>query len=297
MKKEIKIALVAIVALIVLYFGLNFLKGASMFTDNNEYFLAFKDVSGVEKNCAIYADGVVVGSVDKITYDYTHKEPTQVLALLRKKMVVPEGTMAEIKTDLMGNTQINLIIGDYTNAPLAPGGTIKGKEGDGVMDKLADMMPTIESMLPKLDSILASINLLVADPALKQILTNTSNLTSSLNASSAQLNTLMGQLNNQVPNMLSETTKLVSSAGEVAQNFAKVDIEGTMEQVNQTLGEVKNTISQINSTDGTLGKLLNDTQLYDNLNATMADADSLVIDLKAHPKRYVHFSVFGGKKD
>ncbi len=125
MKKEVKIALVAIVALVALFFGLNFLKGVSMFSANNEYYLAFKNIAGVAKNCPIYADGVVVGSVDNITYDYSHEKPTQIIALLRKKMVIPEGTMAEIKTDLMGNTQINLLLGKYSNPPLEPGGTIK----------------------------------------------------------------------------------------------------------------------------------------------------------------------------
>ncbi len=296
MKKEIRIALVAIVALIVLYFGLSFLKGASMFTDNNVYYLAFKDVSGVAKNCPIYAGGVSVGEVDAITYDYTHEKPTQVTALLRKKMVVPEGTMAEVKTDLMGNTQVNLILGDAKNAPILPGGTIKGKEDDGIMEKLGGMVPSIENMLPKLDSIFASINELMADPALKGIIANTNQLTAELNKASAQLTKLSVELNKQVPTLLAQTNELVGSTDKVAKGLAEVDVKNTMDKVNATIDELQTTIGQLNSPEGTLGKLINDTQLYDNLNATMADADSLVIDLKAHPKRYVHFSVFG-KKD
>ncbi len=295
MKKEIRIALVAIVALIVLYFGLSFLKGASMFTDNNVYYLAFKDVAGVAKNCPIYAGGVAVGEVDGITYDYTHEKPTQVTALLRKKMVVPEGTKAEVKTDLMGNTQVNLILGDAKNPPIAPGGTIKGKEDDGIMDKLGNMVPVIDDMLPKLDSIFASINELMADPALKAILANTSQLTAELNQASAQLTKLTTSLNNEVPTLLAKTTELVGNTDEVAKGLAEVDVKNTMDKVNSTIDELQSTISQLNSPEGTLGKLINDTQLYDNLNATMADADSLMIDLKAHPKRYVHFSVFGKK--
>ncbi len=296
MKKEIRIALVAIVALIVLYFGLSFLKGASMFTDNNVYYLAFKDVAGVAKNCAIYAGGVAVGEVDAITYDYTHEKPTQVTALLRKKMVVPEGTKAEVKTDLMGNTQVNLILGDAKNAPIPPGGTIMGKEDDGIMDQLGSMVPVIDNMLPKLDSIFASINELMADPALKSILTNTKELTAELNKASAQLTKLSIALNKEVPTLLAQTNELLGSTDKMAKGLAEVDVKNTMDKVNATIEELQTTVNQLNSPEGTLGKLINDSQLYDNLTATMADADSLVTDLKAHPKRYVHFSVFG-KKD
>lgn len=296
MKKEVKIAIVAIVAIVVLYFGLNFLKGASMFADTNAYYLTFRNVAGVEENCHVYAEGIAVGEVDNIDYDYTHQNPTRILILLKKKMVVPEGTTAEIKTDLMGNTQVNLILGDYSNPSIEPGGTIPGNEDDGTMAKLKNMIPTVEGMLPKLDSIVTSLNTLLADPAIREMLHSTANATANLDASTRQLNTLMSQLNTKLPGMLDRADSLMTYGNEFAQNLAATDISGTMAQVNRTLDDVQTTMARLNSTEGTLGKLINDPALYDNLSTTMADADSLVTDLKAHPKRYVHFSVFG-KKD
>ncbi len=296
MKKEVKIALAAIVALVVLFFGLNFLKGISMFSDNDQYYVTFKNVSGVDKNCPIYAEGVVVGSVSDITYDYSHSKPTQLLALIKKQMVIPEGTRAEIKSDLMGNTQVNLILGDYSNASIQPGGTILGNDGEETMAKLKAMIPAMERMVPKLDSILGNLNTILSDPAILSILSNTDQLTANLTKTTDQLNTLTAQLNKDLPGMMGKADNVLENTQTLTANLAGVDVEGTMNKVNQTLDEVNSTMAKINSTDGTIGKMMNDAALYDNLSSTMADADSLMIDLKAHPKRYVHFSLFG-KKD
>ncbi len=295
MKKEIKIALVAIVALIALFYGLNFLKGSQIFSDNSEYVLAFHNVAGVAKNCPIYADGIVVGTVGNITYDYTHQEPTKVVALLRKKLVVPAGTRAEVKTDLMGNTQINLLLGDDDGEPLPPGGTIYGKEDDGLMDHINTMLPTLEGMLPKVDSILATVNSLVGDPAVRDMLANADALSVHLTTASAQLATLLTQLNDEMPALLATTGALLANADTLSAQLVAADLEGTLNDVHSTIASLQGTVDKLSSPEGTVGKLLCDSTLYDNLAATMADADSLLIDLKAHPKRYVHFSVFGKK--
>ncbi len=296
MKKEVKIALTAIVALVVLFFGMNFLKGVSMFSDKAQYYLTFKNIAGVSKNCTVYADGVAVGTISDISYDYSHTKPTQLLALINKQMVIPEGTVAEVKSDLMGNTQVNLILGDYSNAAIQPGGTIAGDDSEEMMAKLKAMIPAVESMVPKLDSILTSLNIILSDPAIINILSNTDQLTANLTKTSEELNTLTAQLNKDMPGLMDRAGRVLSNTDTLTANLAAVDVEATMSKVNQTLDEVNTTMAKINSTEGTIGKMMNDPALYDNLSATMADADSLMIDLKAHPKRYVHFSLFG-KKD
>ncbi len=296
MKKEVKIAIVAVIALVVLYAGLNFLKGISLFSDNSEYYLTFRNVDGVAKNCPVYAEGIAVGQIDDIVYDYSHKNPTRLVAVLKKRMVIPEGTVAEIRTDLMGNTQVSLVLGDYANAPIEPGGIIPGDESDGMMDKVKGMIPTVEDMLPKIDSIVSNLKTLTADPALAEMLENTAAATANLNASSAQLATLIAGLNTALPTLMTHADSLLTHSDDVMQTIDAVDLAATMEQVDAALEELHNAVAALNSADGTLGKLLNDPALYDNLTTAMADADSLLTDLKAHPKRYVHFSVFG-KKD
>ena len=140
MKKEVKIALVAIAALVILFFGMNFLKGTKLFSDNYQYTITFHDVTGVEKNCPVYADGVVVGAITDIVYDYSHRKPTQLTAMLNKMMRVPKGTTAEVKSDLMGNTQVNLLLAHDTEEVINPGETIVGNNDIGAMEKVKAML-------------------------------------------------------------------------------------------------------------------------------------------------------------
>jgi len=295
MKKEVKIALVAIAALVILFFGMNFLKGTKLFSDNYQYTITFHDVTGVEKNCPVYADGVVVGAITDIVYDYSHRKPTQLTAMLNKMMRVPKGTTAEVKSDLMGNTQVNLLLAHDTEEVINPGETIVGNNDIGAMEKVKAMLPTVESMVPKLDSILTSLNAILADPAIRDILHNTKSVTANLETSSRQLNTLMAELNSKVPAMMDRTDRVMANTEVLTSKLAAVDVDAIVQQVNRTLTDVQSTMAKINSNDGTLGKLINDTQLYDNLNTTVRSADQLVVDLKENPKRYVHFSIFGRK--
>lgn len=295
MKNEVKIALVAIAALVIMFFGMNFLKGTKLFSNQEQYNITFRDVTGIEKNSPIYADGVVVGSISEIIYDYSHQKPTCLKANINKMMRIPKGTTAEVKSDLMGNTQVNLLLSDNATENINPGGTIRGLNDEGTVERMKAMLPAVESMVPKLDSILSSLNVILADPAIREILHNTNRVTANLETSTKQINKLMAELNNKMPVMMDKTDRVLDNAEVMTKKFASIDVDGTMSQVHKTLTDVQFTVAKINSTEGTMGKLINDPQLYDNLNTTLGNANNLVVDLKENPKRYVHFSIFGRK--
>lgn len=296
MSKEIKIALVAIVGILVMYFGINFLKGVSIWASDNYYYITFKDIQGLSASTPIYADGYKVGTVDAIEFDYGQTTPIKVKANIDKQLRIPAGSTAEIEKDLMGNLKVHLLLANNPRERIEPGGTIPGIVEDGVMTKVAEMVPDIEKMMSKLDSILNSLNALVADPALAKSLHNIENITDNLSTSSRELNTLMTGLNKQVPGMLHHANGVLENTDKFTSNLAELDVHGTLERVNRTLANAEEFTNKLNSSKGSLGLLMNDKGLYNNLNATLRDADSLVIDLKQHPKRYVHFSLFG-KKD
>lgn len=293
--KEIKIALVAIVGILIMYFGINFLKGMNLFSTNNTYFITFDDIQGLGASTPIYADGYKVGTVDGMEYDYKENGPIKVKVDIIKDLRIPQGSKAEIVKDLMGNLQVNLLLANNPRERVEPGGVIPGAVNGGMMDKAANLIPVVEKMLPKLDSILTSVNALLADPALAASLHNVETITSNLTVSTRELNTLMAGLNKQVPGMIGKANGVLDNTNRLTANLASLDVQGTLNKVNQTLESAHQFTEKLNSNQGSLGLLMNDTKLYDNLTSTMGHADSLVIDLKAHPKRYVHFSVFGRK--
>ncbi len=294
--KEIKIALVAIFALVVLFFGMQFLKGLSILSSNNSYFVAFADATGLSTSSPVYANGYRVGVVKALNYDYAPDGNIIATLELDQQMRVPAGSKAELASDLLGNIKINLVLADDPLHMLAVGDTIPGAAEVGVMSKLGGMLPAIEKMVPKLDSIMSSLNMLLADPALRNTLHNVEGMTANLDATSRELRTLSASLNSEVPGMLQKTNGVLDNTQQLTANLSTIDVADMMAKVDRTLKNVEEMTQRLNNAEGTLGLLMRDKSLYQNLTRTAADADSLMIDLKQHPKRYVHFSIFG-KKD
>ena len=294
--KEVQIALVAIVGLVILFFGMNFLKGLSMFSASNVYMAKFSDVTGLSASSPVYCNGVKVGTVESIKYDY--KRPDNIVAVLGldSDMRLPRETAAEIVSDLLGNVHLELKLGSDMAVCLAVGDTILGAQQSGLMGQAAGMVPQIEKMLPKLDSILSSVNALLADPTISNSVHNIEDITNGLTATTTELNRLTASLNRQMPSLLGKADGVMANVDTLTHSLNEMDLAATMAKVDRTLQNVEKMTAALNSKEGTLGLLMRDPELYKNLTSTMAHADSLVIDLKAHPKRYVHFSVFG-KKD
>ncbi|SEE51620.1 MlaD family protein [Prevotella sp. lc2012] len=295
LSKEMQIALVAVVGIIVLFFGLQFLKGLTVFSTDNKYYVKFKDISGLSASSPIYANGYRVGVVQDIIFDYENNRDIVAVIGIDKQMRLPKGSTAEIASDLLGNIKLELVLASDA-ACLAPGDTISGGPRIGAMNKAAGMIPQVEAMLPKLDSILASVNALLADPALGNSLHHIDQLTGNLTTTSHELNRLTASLNQQMPQMLKNADGMLANANDLTRNLNDLDLAATMTHVNNTLQNVEQMTAKLNSNEGTVGLLMRDQGLYYGLNSTMMHLDSLMIDLRQHPKRYVHFSLFG-KKD
>lgn len=294
--KEIKIALVAIVSIVLLFFGMNFLKGMTLFSSGNSYYITFKDISGLSSSSPIFANGYRVGVVKDVSFDYENNGDVVVEFMVDDDLQIPRGSTAEIVSDLMGNVKMNLLLADNPRDFVAKGDTIMGVINSGMLGKAKDMIPVIEKMLPKLDSILANINMLLSDPNIGRTLGNVQKTTENLTVTTQQLNALMANVNKDVPGLMGKASGLLDNANNLTANLAAVDVASTVAKVDQTLANVQQLTSKLNDNKGTLGLLMNDETLYYNLTNTVLSADSLLNNLREHPKRYVHFSLFG-KKD
>lgn len=307
MKKEIIIALTAILAIGLLFFGMQFLKGKDLFSDDVRYQISFTDISGLTSTSPIYANGYKVGTVKKINYDYNRPGDIDVEVGIDKGLRIPEGTQAQITSDLLGNVQVTLLLGDMRGKKLEEGGRIMGYINDGAMGEVKNMIPAVKQMLPKLDSIMASLNTLLADPAIAASLHNVRQITADLTTTTRQLNALMAQTNGQLPGIMTKASDVLTHAdgavtsantmmNSLNSKVGAVDVAATMAKVDQTLANMQQLTDRMNSNEGSLGLLMNDRTLYTNISNAAESVDSLFSNLKAHPKRYVHFSVFGKKE-
>ena len=293
--KEVQIALVAIAGIVIMFFGLKFLKGMTMFSTDDNYYAKFSNVAGLSVSSPIYSNGYRVGVVEDVIYDYNGSNQIIAVLGLNNKMHLPNGTKAEISKDLMGNVELDLILGPNPLDQMEPGDTIFGHIQQGALAKASEIIPQVQQMIPKIDSILYNVNLLLSDPALLNALHNVDQITTNLSTTTNELKHLSANLKTQVPGMIDKADHVLDNTNTLTKNLSDLDIAMTMAKVNNTLQNVEQMTAKLNSSDGTLGLLMRDQELYRNATSTMGHVDSLMIDLRQHPKRYVHFSLFGRK--
>ena len=291
--KEVRIGIAGIIALCVLVYGINYLKGINMFKPSSYFYVKFKNVNGLAKSSPVFADGVRVGIVRDIYYDYNQAENVVVEVELDTELRIPKGSSAELTSELMGGVRMDILLANNPREKYAIGDTIPGKLNNGMMESVAALMPQIEQMLPKLDSIMTSLNTILGDQSIPATLHSVEKMAANLEVTSGQLKVLMGR---DIPQLTGKLNTLGDNFISISDNLKKIDYANTFNEIEQTLANVKIATEKLNSKDNTVGLLLNDPQLYNNLNATTANAASLLEDLKEHPKRYVHFSLFGKKE-
>jgi phospholipid/cholesterol/gamma-HCH transport system substrate-binding protein len=289
--KEVTIGLITIISLVTLYIGLNHLKGANVFKPANHYYVRMPRVNELQLSSPVYVDGFKVGLVNSIDFGYNSGGNIVVQISLDKKMKVETGSYFELKSGLTSGAYLDMYLNKYVSSYHQPGDTLTGISKPGMMDKISsEMLPQIERILPRLDSILQGIQVIVTHPALTQTLDNLSSTTANLEKSTLQLNKILSK---DISPILSNLNQVSSDFTIVSQNLKTLDLSTTMSLANQTLTNIDLITNQLNNRNNSLGLLMNDRSLYDNLDSTALNASRLLYDLREHPKRYVHFSVLG----
>ena len=295
MKKEIKIGILTITALGMLVFGINYLKGINLFKSTNHFYVAFDDVAGVALSSPVFANGYQIGLVRDIHFDYDRLGKIIVEVKTDKAMRIPKGSYAELVTEMLGTVKMNVWMNAANKTEFyATGDTLAGVANKGLMAMASEeMIPKLKTTMSKLDTLLTSLNRLLSDPALPATFENARRLTSNLTLTTTKINALMA---NDIPRLTDRLSTVANNFAVISDNLKEVDYAATLHKVDSTLSNVRFLSEKLTRRDNSLGLLLNDDAIYQHLNRTAINAASLLDDLKTHPTRYVHFSLFG-KKD
>lgn len=292
--KEVKIGIAGLVALFMLIYGINYLKGINMFKPSSYYYVRYSNINGLAKSSPVFADGFRIGTVRDIYYDYTHPGNVTVEVEMDTEMRVPKGSTAELVTEMLGTVKMNLLLANNPRESYQVGDTIPGVLNNGLMEAVTQtLMPEMEKMLPRLDSILISLNQILADPNIPATLKSAQKTAANLEVATAQLNVLMKK---DIPQLTGKLNTIGDNFITISDNLKGIDYASTFEKIDATMANLKNVTDKLSDKDNTIGLLLNDSALYRNLSTTGANAAALLEDLKSHPKRYVHFSLFGKKE-
>jgi len=291
--RELQIGILVIVTIAILYFGINYLKGINIFNPTNYYYAKFERVDGLVASNPVTIKGYKIGLVKSIIYNYDDpKDGILVVLQVDDQLRIPVGSKAVLQSELLGGASVSLDL--HTEIPgvyFKRGDTIPTTIDGGIMEAvIGAVMPKIESVIPQLDSLIGSLNSLVEDGSIKKSLANVERITANLASTSASLDVAMKK---DVPIILKNVKEITTDFSKISGDLSRVDFNATMLSVNHTMANLQLITDKVNDGSGSIGLLINDKSLYNNLNSTMESANSLLIDFKAHPKRYIHFSVFG----
>ncbi len=315
--KEAKIGLFAACALAGLYFGYNFLRGKKIFSSQNTYYVVYNKIDGIVKSTPIYFKGLKVGQVEKLTLFRTDSSNAIMATLLiDKKIQLAASSEAKIVSmDLLGGKAISLLIPSLVD-PITEGDTLLGTIENSLSASISEMITPVknktENVMVSLNKVLTELEKVLANGGTADLSSGISNLAGimeNLRKTTSQLDQLLqsekGKIGKITGNMASLTETLKNNNQEldatlknfknISDSLSQAPIKQTIEQLNKTAKQLALITEKIEKGEGTAGKLVNDKELYDNLNKSSFELQSLLKDLQANPKKYVNVSVFGGK--
>ncbi len=297
---ETKVGLIAAFAITVLILGFNFLKGESLFSKNNTYYAVYDKVDGLFRSNPVVFHGVSVGTVTSVEMDYASRQVI-VSVQVPKELEIPRNTTLKItNNDLLGSKAIEIMIPHDTLAlPVlaATGDTLISKKDAGMAQALTSVLSPLSESI---NNVLGNVDAAISDVSLNSTLQDLSEALASFKTTAVKMNSLLDGKDVQVASILGniegmtkdlkastpKINEIVSSLDETTKEIAALDLKSLTTELNATIAELRNTLSSIQAGKGTLGKMATDDALWNQLNKTTHDLDSLLNDIIMYPRRY-----------
>ncbi len=301
--KEIKAAILVIASILLFIWGYSFLKGTDILSENKILYVEYDNVEGLVSSAPITINGLVVGKVNKITLNNQTAKLLVELQITNEDFPISKTSEVNIyEPGLIGGKQIQ-IVPDFKNTELAKSGDVmKGRNVPGltslVGEKLSPLQEKLERALADLDITILSINNIIDKPSQA----NLKNTIAELNQTMIQFHKASASLNGILDNNKGKIDGIVTNFDGIAKDFKSVskklneaELEQAVESLKATLAKVDGVMNQIESGNGTLGKLVKDDALYNNLSQTSRELELLLQDVRLNPTRYINVSLFGKK--
>ena len=307
---ETKVGVLAAVAITILIIGYSFLKGNNVFSTENEFYAKYDRVDGLATSKPVMVNGYQIGRVSRLTL----LPSGQILAQFKidSEYVIPKNTIARLEsTDLLGGKAIVFELGSGSDFA-EDGDTLNANIQLDLMDQVEPVQKKAEQIIARLDSVLTSVNNTLSPEfqrnfdrsfasiarTLETLEKTTKTIDGVVTIQSSKISGIMTNLESISANFKNNNSKInniMNNFEKVSDDVAKANFAQTITEVNKAVADLQAIVSKVNSGTGTLSQLINDEKMYNNLNNAAENLDKLMIDLKANPKRYVSFSVFGGK--
>lgn len=301
--QEIKVSLIVLGGIVLFLVGFNFLNGTSLLNKENTLYAVYDNVEGLKVGTSVTVNGLMVGKVNAINF---LPQSTKLLVTfsLRSDIAFSKNSIAELyEAGLIGGKSIAILPVFDQERALLEGDTLPSQQKPGLTDVLSQqiepLQQKLESVLTKADTLFEGVNEVLNEEGkanLTSTLNELSKTVNKINALSSTLNDLLGSEENGLANSLQNVNAITQNLNQVSDSLAQANLKGTIAKFEETATQLNLLLNDINSGKGSLGKLMQDEGLYQNLEASTKEVELLLKDLKAHPKRYVHFSLFG-KKD
>lgn len=308
---ETKVGVLAAVAIVILVIGYSFLKGNDVFSRENTFYSKYENVAGLAVSKPVLVNGYQIGRVSKLTLLPSGQILTEFK--INPEYAIPSNTVARLEsTDLLGGKAIIFELGNK-QVYAKDGDTLNANIQKNFLEQVEPVQKKAEKIISRLDSVLSSVNNTLSpefQQNFEQSFASISRTLVTLENTTKTFDGLVGTESNKIAGILGnlesisanfknnneKITSIMNNLDKVTDDVAKANFAKTMSEANKAVADMNLIVTKVNSGQGSLGQLINDPQMYNNLNNAAGNLDKLMIDLKANPKRYVSFSVFGGKK-